>query len=458
MTAVISDTTRRIFADQFLKEVLTTTDSDQYYIGIGKSDVFNQTDTTITPVQTKFQERDVRNNLQSIKKVEATSFVIDRHNWSSGQVYQPYSDQAVGTSYSGGGSSASRPTYVLTEDNNVFICIQQSRNAAGLGQASVVKPAVPGGHDRNVPFQLADGYVWKYLYSLSAGQVNSFLSANFMPIEKVEKDSSQCNIFELAQLNVQNTARSGQILGIDVTAGSSGYTSAPTVTIRGDGRNAFATATLNGTSVGKIEMDSFDAGLGINYQFAQVTLSGGGGAGATARPILSSKAGIGADPRNDLKANSVMFNIKPDGTQGGKFFVDQSFRQIGLFKNLKDSDNGSIFSGTAAIALRKMKSSSASSLTKGREISDGGSPPIKAFIDEISDSDIFYHQNDSTGFGVFSDNATTITDGINTITIDSANLPGEINPYSGEVLYMENRARVVRDTTQTEDIKVIFTV
>ena len=458
MTAVISETTRRIYGDFFLKEVNTATDSDEYYIGIGKSDTYNATDTTIDPVQTRAQENDLRNNLQSIKKVEAASFVITRHNWSSGQVYQPYDTDVVGTSYSGGGSTSSRPYYVLTEDNEVFICIQQARDPDGRGLGSVVKPAVPGGHDRNVPFKLSDGYVWKYLYSLSAGQVNSFLSANFMPIEKVEKDSAQCNIFELAQLNVQNTARSGQVLGIEVTTAGSGYSSAPTITIRGDGRNAFATATLNGTSVGKIEMDSFDAGLGINYNFAEVIISGGGGAGAVARPILSGKAGIGKDARDDLKASSVMFNIKPDGNQGGKFFVDQSFRQIGLFKNMEDSDGGGIFTGTAAIALRKMKSSSASSLTKGRELSDGGSPPIKAFIDAISDSDIFYHQNDSTGFGVFADDATTITDGIATITIDSANIPGEVNPYSGEVLYMENRARVVRDTTQTEDIKVIITV
>ena len=109
MSAVISDTTRRIYGDLFLNEVQTTTDSDQYYIGIGKSDIYNATDTTITPVQTKFQERDIRNNLQSIKKVEASSFVVTRHNWSSGQVYQPYDDKAVGTSYSGGGSSTSRP-------------------------------------------------------------------------------------------------------------------------------------------------------------------------------------------------------------------------------------------------------------------------------------------------------------------------------------------------------------
>ena len=71
---------------------------------------------------------------------------------------------------------------------------------------------------------------------------------------------------------------------------------------------------------------------------------------------------------------------------------------------------------------------------------------------------IFYHQNDSTGFGAFDSGATTITDGIGTISIDSAAIPGDVDPFSGDILYMENRARVVRDATQTEDIKVIITV
>ena len=32
------------------------------------------------------------------------------------------------------------------------------------------------------------------------------------------------------------------------------------------------------------------------------------------------------------------------------------------------------------------------------------------------------------------------------------------DPYSGEIVYMENRAKVLRDAAQQEDIKVIITV
>ena len=104
-----------------------------------------------------------------------------------------------------------------------------------------------------------------------------------------------------------------------------------------------------------------------------------------------------------------------------------------------------------------MISASASSLTVGREISDNSSPPIRAYIDDIQGSRIFYHQNDSSGFGVFS-NGATITDGIGTITVDSANRLSIVNPYSGDMVYMENRAKVLRDAAQQEDIKVIITV
>ena len=454
MSAVISDTTRKIFGDLLLKEVNDATDSDQYYIGIGHSETYNSTDTTITPTRTRALERDIRNKLQSVKKVEAASFVTDRINWTSGGIYNAYDDAVVGNSY----GSPSRPYYVLTEDNEVFLCVQQSKSNTGQVQTSVIKPAVPGGSDRNKPFELSDGYAWKYLFSLSAAQVNSFLSSNFMPIEKVEKDSSNCNIFELAQLNVQNTAVKGQVLGVYVENGGSGYTSAPAVTIRGSGSGAAATATINGGVVTKIEMDSFDAGLGSLYDAADVIIAPPtSGTTATARAIVAPINGIGFDARDDLKAGSVMFNIQPIGAENGDFIVDQSFRQISLIKNI-DTPAGVRYTSSTGNALRSMKSASSNSLTKSRTVRDGGSPETKAIIDIIKDSSIFYHQNDSTGFGAFEDDATTITDGIGTITIDSAAIAPDVDPYSGDVLYMENRARVVRDTTQTEDIKVIITV
>ncbi|MEC7280415.1 MAG: hypothetical protein VXV98_10335, partial [Candidatus Thermoplasmatota archaeon] len=33
-----------------------------------------------------------------------------------------------------------------------------------------------------------------------------------------------------------------------------------------------------------------------------------------------------------------------------------------------------------------------------------------------------------------------------------------VNPHSGELLYVESRAAILRDTSQQEDIKVIITV
>ena len=73
---------------------------------------------------------------------------------------------------------------------------------------------------------------------------------------------------------------------------------------------------------------------------------------------------------------------------------------------------------------------------------------------------MLYHQNDSTGFGVFPitpGNPINITAGGITKAIDS-DLPPQVDPYSGELLYIENRASILRDASQQEDIKVIVTV
>jgi len=444
MPAVISDTTRKNLAKLLLQSAI---DSD-HYIGVGKSDVYDSTDTTATPLRSIDQEHDLRSNLQAVKKVQAKSFVVRRYNWSSGQIYSAYSDTQVGL--------PTNPYYVMNDEQEVFICLQQSKNSAGTAQTSVVKPTAPSGALKNRPFSTADGYVWKFLYQLSAGQANSFLTSNFLPVEKVIKDSSAASAFELTQLNVQNTAGTGNVIGIELTAPGSGYSSAPTVTIRGNGSGCKATATLNGSAVGKIELDSYNAGMGTGYDYAEVIISGGG-SGAKARAVLTGKNGIGKDPRDDLKANSIMFNIKPDGAEGNDFIINNSFRQIGLFKGLLDSANN-LYALSTGNALRSMKSANAANLTVGRQITDGGSPATKAIIDKISGTSIFYHQNDSTGFGLFDSGSNSITDGINTITIDSANIGADIDPYSGEVLYVENRAKVLRSSTQTEDIKVVITV
>jgi hypothetical protein len=67
----------------------------------------------------------------------------------------------------------------------------------------------------------------------------------------------------------------------------SGYTSAPTITISGDGTGATATATIvNGTIQNITVIDR-----GINYTRAVVTITGGGGYGASAAAEVDAKVG-----------------------------------------------------------------------------------------------------------------------------------------------------------------------
>jgi hypothetical protein len=72
------------------------------------------------------------------------------------------------------------------------------------------------------------------------------------------------------------------IKSIGVVQPGSGYTSAPTVTITGDGVGATAKATVSAGRVVSIQVTN----AGTGYTVAEVTLSGGGGTGAVVTPSL----------------------------------------------------------------------------------------------------------------------------------------------------------------------------
>ena len=450
MTATVTDNLRKNIANYFLEQVSDGTDSNEYYIGIGKADQYDSSDTVINPVRTPREEREARNNLQSVKKITASSFVIPRYNWSSGAIYSSYNDASVGI--------PSNSYYVLTEDNEVYICLQQGKNASGTANTSTVKPNFTNaGVQQYEAFETADGYRWKFLYALSATKAADFLSSSFVPVQQV--DSSATNTFDLQQLDVKTRAIKGQVIGATVTAGGSGYTSAPTVTINGNGSSAAATATISGGTVVKVEMNNESAALGSNYDYASIAFTGGGGTGAAARPIIGPLNGFGADPRDELKASSVMLNIKPDGAEGGDFIIDNDFRQIVVMKNIMQYDSAERFTAASGRALRYMTMSAGVSTFTIDTTIEGSTSGTQAFIDDIDSDRIYFHQNENTGFGAFTDGETIEeTDGDGSGTADSADLHSIVDAHSGEVLYIENRARVIRSTSQQEDIKVIITV
>lgn len=430
-------------------------DSENYYAVIGRSEDWNDSDIAPATLNSGREERNFRLGTQSAKKIIDLSFVVPRYNWSSGAIYSAYDDAQVGY--------PSQAYYVMNDNNQVYMCIQQGKNASGQAVTSTVQPS---GNTTGTPFDTADGYIWKFLYSISALDANKYVSANYLPIKLQGATDSDSPAADVEQLAVQNAAIAGQIVGYAVDSGGAGYTSTPTITVRGNGTKAKAGASISGGQVVKVELiDSSGAyTLGSGYDFADVSVTGGGSPTkpASIRAILGSVGGLGADPRDDLRSTAIMFNTKPEGVEGNDFIVGNDFRQVGLMKNLLDSATGTDFTQSSGIMLKQLKLSSVTSGFTADNIIEGSTSGIQAYIDKVDSSNIWYHQTEVTGFGDFdSGENITETNGNGAGVLNATFAPyikPEIDEFSGDLLYIDNRAAITRASDQTEDIKIVIQI
>jgi len=447
MPAVITDALKRQIASDFFEQF--TSDSKKYYIGVGKSEQWDSSDTVPTPVNTPTEISAFRDGMQSVKKVTGTSLVVPRNNWSSGRIYSQYDDQQ--------GGYPTNPYYIMTENNQVYICLETGRNVLGVAQPSTIEPT---GSNLD-SFRTADGYVWKFLFTVSAERGNDFMSSNFMPVQLQGATDSNSTGIQLKQKEIQDNAIAGQVLSCIITSGGGGYSANPTVTISGTGTGALVDAAIDSSTGQLVRLRMRDSStsqvLGSGYTSANVVISGGGSPSlnATARAVLGPDSGIGRDSREDLKSTSIMFHAPLLGTDSD-FITDQDFRQVGLIRDPLQS-TGAAFTNTTGNALFNMSLSSiVTSFTKDKTI-QGQTSTAKAFIDNIDSNRLFYHQTAETGFGTFVSGETVEeVNGAGEGVVDSAATLPEVDPESGAILFIDNRSPVVRSAAQNEDIKVII--
>jgi hypothetical protein len=454
-----------VITDQFKKQVLDDLLADldsssvRYYAAIGRSEDWNASDLATVPTNDSRSVRQARNSLQSAKLIEDASYVIPRRIWVANLIYSPYDDNDVGF--------PENPFYVINSNNEVYICLEQGKKQDGSSQLSTNQPT---GNTTGTPFRTADGYTWKFLYSIGALRADKFLSSAYMPVRFVGATDSDSPAEDLQQQLVQNASVKGQIVGYSVTAGGSGYTSTPSVSIVGNGTGATAYAVRAGETIVDIKVKADSAGnsgnsyFGSGYDYANVVISGGGGDSCIVRPILGQYDGIGANPVIDLKSNGVMFNSKPDGIENGDFITgDEIFRQVLLLRNPRvDSAEGTLLTSTSARALNSIihdGSGFVKSIVQKSQI-QGVTSGAVAIIDDTNDSDtIWYHQNETTGFSSFQVAEEIQVVGNTNINGSITNkVDGEFNQYTGELLYIDNRSAVTRSTDQTEDLKIVITI
>jgi hypothetical protein len=148
---------------------------------------------------------DIWRNMIAAKRIQSSdvSHVIPRYNWTSGTVYAEYDDLDP--------ILDEKQFYVKTLENHVYKCIENNRNSA-----STVEPA---GIVTNDIISTADGYRWKYMYTITSGMSLKFLTTNYMPVQTLLVDNSN------DQWDVQTSAANaaGAIHYIKVVANGSNY-------------------------------------------------------------------------------------------------------------------------------------------------------------------------------------------------------------------------------------------
>jgi hypothetical protein len=475
MAAIITEKFRLHNAKEFKQSA--TESGNAMYMFIGRPLSWTDDNNPPTPVDSLNDEYDAYANMVALKKVSSTdvSHAIIRRDWTSGTAYDEYRHNytSSNTATSGASTLWASTFYVVTSDYNVYKVI--SNNG---GANSTVMPTGPS----TSILTTADGYKWKFMYSISASDVIKFVTSDFIPVKTIgAKAAVDGDVGGLgtaasddnsAQWDVENGATDGTIEHARVTAGGSSYGSDGTynVAISGDGTSGQLTVTVSSGAITAVAINA----VGSGYSVASIdnsllqTATSSTGTGASFDIIISPKNGHGADPVEELGGNYVIANSRLEYAEGsGDFPTDNDFRQIGLIVNPTDAGGNTLSSATTLSALNRITLDSGATMpvvddtiANAASITSGTAVGKVVSIDSTNRYIYFLPSADAVGnFNSFSAANTIFVGSTSKGTISSGGVSGsypEVSRNSGDIVYLENRGAVARAADQIEDIKLII--
>ena len=463
MTAIVTSKFRTLNAENFKDDINTPVSGSSVFVAIGKTDAwsYSVSDTTdaepFSPSDTIDNLVEARENIFALKKLNAAdvSHVIPRHTWTTGTSYVEWDSNDP--------DMFDKAFYVITSEFKVYKVIYSP------GTGSTQEPT----QTLTAPTAESDGYIWKYMYTVAVADAEKFLTTSYMPVKTINVESfvddaaAEAALSEgdyaqyLNQKASRDSTTAAGIERIEVTAGGTGYTSAPNVYITGAGTGVTATATINAGSVASIAISA----KGTDYSTAHIVISGGGGSDATARAVLSPENGHGTDPVKELGGFFSAVNTLLDGTGGGDLTTGNDFRQITLVKNPFNWNTSTI---STAATLKATPALSFSSTTSSFQVDElitqgSGATLAQAFVVEVDAGTGYVHylQNSKTGYGNFVTGvsvagATSGAQGTPKPAAGDFLINPEVDVHSGDVIFLENRNPIDRTASQIEDIKIII--
>ena len=460
------------------------------------------------PLDNQSEKKDIFNELIAAKRITSpfARLVVPRYNWNltlnpKFDMYRPnYSPTpggggAIGKQTALGSTSLSGAKYyVMNSRYEVFKCLYNGETPGfPAGQNATYEPSSQpvGGQGTfasgiyTEPSGTA-GYIWKHMFTLPTGDVLSFLSSDFMPIA-AEGESSR--------VSVEAAAVDGSVDVAVVRDAGSALPSVATLytAVQGDGTGAVVKFTTGSSGeVTSVEMEA----VGSGYTYGSVILEDGKvftDSGLTAaassfngtasiEAVISPRGGHGAHAEDELYAKRIMTSIRLTYDEGqGDFPVDNDFRRIGIIQD--PYEYGSTTFASAG-TLRGTKVAKVNGATADYVVDEvitqtvsGGTAKGTVVSWDSTNGILKYFQTptlhaDSGVVRAFESNAANSIDGaVSTAsgTVDTSqstpladiSFTGglsspEIEPNSGEVVYIENRRQITRAPDQIEDIKLVI--
>ena len=496
MSAIITEKFRQHNANQFV-ESFTEASASTYYLFLGKATAFSSTTTggsdsaPPTPADSPEDEFRSWDSMLGAKLITSSDvkYAAPRRNWANGTVYDMYRHDytASNTSTSGSSNLYDSTFYFVTSAYRVYKVLDNNAGTAFSGSEPT--------SESSSPFE-AGGYVLKYMFTISTSDFAKYGTTDFIP---VTTDST-----------VSAAATDGAIESLSITAGS-GYTDGTYyAAVYGDG-------TSQGTSSGAIVRITVSSGsivsfgltagtdttihaagsgytfgyvnLGSDYIFSDSSLSSsstlGSGSGGAIEVIISSDDGHGNNAVTELGAHYVMSAITLTQAEGDDFTTGNDFRAVGIVVDPTNYGTSTVGTATTRRQTYVVKLDTSSGTFDADEvITQASTGAVGKVVEWDSTLSLLYYQQESfKGFGTNSttggyvafsgtnqitggtSGATGTTTGTtetvtlansNTLTLTSGYANPELQPDSGDIIYLENRKPIQRASDQTEDIKIII--
>ncbi len=494
MAAIITEKFRQTNADAFFTDVGTS----KYYMFIGKSQPWTSEGATSdsnppVPIDSVAPEAYYWDDMLGAKLISSKSYVIPRRNYSTSVPFDMYRHDisSSATTSSGASNLYDSTFYFMTSQNRVYKVLYNGDDAqTGASNITGSDPV----SEVNEPFW-HNQYYLKFMYKMSASDVQNFLTTDFMPVIVNDNNATSGGITAFLIPSVgSNYPNAGGEGG-----GATFYTK-----VRGDGSGGVLKLVVSGGNITRMAETGQSAvqTAGSGYTFASLDLDSSNiftdttcttpidattgntwdnATAATIQLMIEPAGGHGADDIEELGGHYVMLQSKFQPADADVVQVND-FRRIGIVKNPIDPQTTQISVQSTARTTNAIKLQSNAAFQVDEEIFQAGSHARGRVVEYDSTNFILYYiQEGYTSYGLSthasvknnvvsfnnSGQITGATSNVNGTPNSSQNAAvngvafsaglsvPELNRDSGDIIYVENRRPISRASDQTEDIKVV---